>query len=70
MLSLYICRYVLYIAIYRGDLQYKGVKVTTEELLDNVGFKLKKGQLLYIATDVRDKAYFDAMLTDFPNVSL
>lgn len=54
----------------RGDLQYKEVKITAEKLLENVGSKLKKGQLLYIATDVRDKTYFDAMLTDFPNVSV
>ena len=51
-------------------MQYKEVKIGADKLIENVGSKLKKGQLLYIATDVRDKTYFDAMLTDFPNVSL
>ena len=52
----------------RGDLQYKEVKISAKKLLENVGSLLPKKQLVYIATDVKQREYFDDMLVGFPNV--
>ena len=54
---------------HRGDLQYKEVKISSEVLLENVGHLLPAGQLVYIATDVKEKDYFDGLKARFPNVS-
>jgi len=55
----------------RGDLQYKEVKVNSSVLLANTleTHKIKEGQLIYIATDVKEREYFDDMKVAFPNVS-
>lgn len=52
----------------RGDLQYKEVKIPTDVLLQNVGPFIKEGQLIYIATDVRNRSYFDPMKARFPQL--
>jgi uncharacterized protein YdaT len=43
----------------RGDLQYKKVKISAEEWYENTKEVWQPGELLYIATDERNKAFFD-----------
>ena len=45
----------------RGDLQYKKVKITAEEWRDNLKDTWKKDEILYIATDERNKTFFDPL---------
>jgi hypothetical protein len=51
-------------------LQYKEVKVSAETLLANIGHTIPKGQLVYIATDERNKTFFDPLKARFPKVAL
>ena len=53
----------------RGDFQYKVVKVSGEVMLANVGHLLPPDDLLYIATDERNKSFFDPFRTKFSRVS-
>ncbi len=43
----------------RGDLQYKKVKIPAQEWYDNTKDVWYPNELLYIATDERDKSFFD-----------
>ena len=43
----------------RGDLQYKEVKISGDEWYDNLQDVWLDGEILYIATDERDKSFFD-----------
>ena len=43
----------------RGDFQYKKTKLEAKELIEKSKDKLEKGGVLYIATDERDKKFFD-----------
>jgi len=43
----------------RGDLQYKKVKISAEEWYENTKEVWSPGELLYIATDERNKKFFD-----------
>ena len=43
----------------RGDFQYKKIKISAQELYDSSKNQIKKGGTLYIATDERDKSFFD-----------
>ena len=43
----------------RGDLQYKKVKIPAAEWYENTKEVWKPKELLYIATDERDKSFFD-----------
>ena len=43
----------------RGDLQYKKVKISAQEWYDNTKEVWKPKEILYIATDERDKSFFD-----------
>lgn len=43
----------------RGDLQYKKVKISAEEWYENTKEVWRPGELLYMATDERNKAFFD-----------
>jgi GDP-fucose protein O-fucosyltransferase len=43
----------------RGDLQYKEVKISAEEWYDNLKEVWKEGEILFIATDERNKTFFD-----------
>jgi hypothetical protein len=43
----------------RGDLQYKKVKIPAEEWYENTKEVWKKGEILFIATDERNKTFFD-----------
>ena len=43
----------------RGDLQYKEVKISGEEWYENLKDIWNEGELLFIATDERNKTFFD-----------
>ena len=43
----------------RGDLQYKKVKIPAEEWYQNTKEIWKEGEILFIATDERNKTFFD-----------
>ncbi|KAL3920089.1 MAG: hypothetical protein SGILL_003436 [Bacillariaceae sp.] len=43
----------------RGDLQYKQVKIPAEEWYENLKEVWKEGEMLFIATDERNKTFFD-----------
>ena len=45
--------------IRRGDLQYKDVKISAKEWYENLKEIWKEGELLFIATDERNKTFFD-----------
>ena len=49
-------------------MQYKEVKIAASELLDNIGKMIPKGQILYIATDEKNKTFFDPLKQRFPKV--
>jgi hypothetical protein len=52
----------------RGEFQYKEVKIPAANMLANVGQFIPKGQLLFIATDERNKSFFDAFHSRFPRI--
>ena len=43
----------------RGDLQYKRVKIPAQEWYDNTKEVWQTNEILYVATDERDKTFFD-----------
>jgi hypothetical protein len=45
----------------RGDLQYKAVKIPAEEWYQNLKEVWLEDELLFIATDERDKSFFDPL---------
>jgi len=49
--------YVTY-HIRRGDFQYKNVKIPAEDIYENTKELLRENELIFIATDERDKAFF------------
>jgi hypothetical protein len=44
------------------------VKISAAELLTNIGQMIPKGQLIYIATDERNKTFFEPLRKRFPKV--
>ena len=54
--------------IRRGELQYKEVKIPSAKILENVGHHIPAGQLIYIATDEKNKEFFDDFKTRFPTI--
>ena len=46
-------------SIYRGEFQYKKVKIPAEEWYENTKEIWKQNELIYIATDERNKTFFD-----------
>ena len=48
--------------IRRGDFQYKEVKISAKEMLDNVADVLGPNELIYISTDERDATFFKPFL--------
>lgn len=54
--------------IRRGEFQYKDVKIPSADILKNVGQFMKKDQLVYVATDERNKTFFDAFKNHFKAV--
>lgn len=53
---------------YRGEFQYKEVKIPAANMLANVGHFIPKNQLLFIATDEKNKSFFDAFHKRFPKI--
>ena len=47
--------------IRRGDFQFKRTRIEAQEIVDNVKDVIKPGSIVYIATDERDKSFFDPM---------
>ena len=45
----------------RGDLQYKRVKIPAEEWEENTRELFMENEILYIATDERNKTFFDPL---------
>lgn len=54
--------------IRRGEFQYNNVKISAEELLQNVGHLIPAGQLVFIATDEKKKKFFDAFRSQWPQI--
>jgi hypothetical protein len=52
----------------RGELQYKEVKIPSAQILKNVGHHIPEGQLVYIATDERNKTFFEDFKTRLPRL--
>ena len=52
----------------RGEFQYKETRLPAEDLLKNVGHFIPAGELLFIATDEQDKAFFDPFRKRFPRL--
>jgi hypothetical protein len=45
----------------RGDFQYKNTRIEASEIVKNTRDKLSPGSTLYIATDERDKTFFNPL---------
>jgi hypothetical protein len=56
----------------RGELQYKEVKLPAEKILENLGdARLPRSlQVAYVATDERNKTFFDAFRRRFKTVRI
>eukprot|EP01035_Chromulina_nebulosa_P018978 gene18978-24790_t len=54
--------------IRRGEFQYKEVKISASELMRNVGHLIPSNELLYLATDEKNKSFFNDMLVRFPKI--
>ena len=52
----------------RGEFQYRETRLPAEDLLKNVGHFIPQNELLFIATDERNKSFFDPFLGRFPRV--
>jgi hypothetical protein len=48
----------------RGDLQYKSVKISAEEWYDNLYDVWYDNEIIYIATDEKNKTFFDPIATN------
>jgi hypothetical protein len=53
---------------FRGEFQYKEVKISAEQMLANVGQFIPENELLYLATDEKNKTFFDAFRKRFPKI--
>lgn len=53
---------------FRGEFQYKEVKIPAEKILENVGQFIPAGELIYVATDEKNKSFFDAFRSRWPTV--
>lgn len=53
------------IHIRRNDFQYKELFISCEEILENIKDIVPKGSKLYIATDHKDRKYFDILSTEY-----
>jgi hypothetical protein len=56
--------------IRRGDFQYKKTRISAEEIYENVHDKLTGNKTVYIATDERDKKFFDPLREHYDIVFL
>ena len=49
----------------RGDFQYTKVKIDIDRIYDQSKDELEEGSLLYIATDEKDKSFFDPLKSHY-----
>ena len=54
--------------IRRGEFQYKVVKIPAEKILENVGHYLPQKTIAYVATDEKNKSFFQAFEDRFDKV--
>lgn len=54
--------------IRRGELQYKEVKISADDLVANVGHVLPRNQTVFIATDEKNMSFFQPLRNHFPHV--
>lgn len=52
----------------RGEFQYKNVKIPAADILNNIGRHIPESRLIYIATDEKDKHFFDAFKKRWPRI--
>jgi len=52
----------------RGEFQYKETRLPADELLKNIENLIPSGELLFIATDERDKSFFEPFRKRFPRI--
>ena len=52
----------------RGEFQYKNVKIPAAEMVENIGHLIPEGRLVFVATDERDKTFFDAFRKKWPKL--
>lgn len=60
--------FLLIFCYVRGEFQYKEVKISAAELIENIGHLLPESQLIYIATDEKNKTFFNDFQPRFPNI--
>lgn len=53
------CMLPLFLSLCRGEFQYKLVKIPAAEMLHNVGQFIPNNSLIFIATDEKNKSFFD-----------
>jgi hypothetical protein len=49
----------------RGDFQYKNTRISAEEIYENIRDVIQEGSTVFIATDERDKKFFDPLRAHF-----
>ena len=50
-----------YVCNSRGDFQFKRTRIEAEEIYNNVKDVLPEGRTIFIATDERNKSFFDPL---------
>ena len=58
----------MYVCAYRGEFQYKEVKIPADQILANVGQFIPQNELIFVATDEKNKSFFNAFKTKFPTI--
>jgi len=61
-------RQLVYDDVNRGEFQYKVVKISAEKMVENLKSVLPRDQLVFVATDERNKTFFDAFRRHFKTV--
>lgn len=54
----------------RGDFQYKETRISAERMYEKAKLKIAEGSTVYIATDERDKSFFDPLKASYDVVFL
>ena len=58
----------MHIYLNRGEFQYKVVKIPSAKILQNIKEFIPQQQLVYVASDERNKTFFKAFENYFPKV--
>eukprot|EP01034_Spumella_vulgaris_P024343 gene24343-30667_t len=53
---------------HRGDFQYKSIKIPAAQMLHNIGDNINNDSLIFIATDEKNKSFFDAFASRYRKV--